>query len=351
MIALNTWGGCFSNATAESLSKLVRGGSHLDAVEAGCKKCQDMGCDGTVGAFSHPDAVGEVTLDAIIMDGTTQDVGSVGCLRNISNAIGVARAIMEHTSETMLVGEKASDFAKMMGFPEESLENANTEAQQRQWVKNKCQPNMYRNLVGVTDHCPPYAPPLPRPDTHTHTRTHKRAPPAPHGPSERPKSDSAAAQPEEDLDTSYQNHDTIGAIAMDFWGNIAAGASSNGAGHKVPGRVGDAAIVGAGAYADSEVGAAVATGDGDIMMRFLPAFAAVNLMAQGVPPTQACEGALAPIISKYPLFTGALLCFHNTGTFGAAAYRWNFVFSYQDETMAAPVAVKVIPMHPSDPSI
>eukprot|EP00961_Rhodomonas_salina_P183271 2473878-Rhodomonas_salina.1 len=65
--------------------------------------------------------------------------------------------------------------------------------------KIPCAATRYRNLVGVTDHCPPYAPPLPRPDTHTHTRTHKRAPPAPHGPSERPKSDSAAAQPEEDL--------------------------------------------------------------------------------------------------------------------------------------------------------
>lgn len=69
---------------------------------------------------------------------------------------------------------------------------------------------------------------------------------------------------------SSKNHDTIGMIVIDINGNIAAGTSTNGANHKIPGRVGDSPIPGAGAYADSEVGAAVATGDGDVMMRFLP---------------------------------------------------------------------------------
>lgn len=66
------------------------------------------------------------------------------------------------------------------------------------------------------------------------------------------------------------NHDTIAMIAIDIQGKIAAGTSTNGLRHKIPGRVGDSPIPGAGAYADQEVGAAAATGDGDIMMRFLP---------------------------------------------------------------------------------
>lgn len=67
-----------------------------------------------------------------------------------------------------------------------------------------------------------------------------------------------------------ENHDTIGVIAMDTNGHIAAGTSTNGAKYKIPGRIGDSPIAGAGAYADSKVGAAAATGAGDIMMRFLP---------------------------------------------------------------------------------
>lgn len=68
------------------------------------------------------------------------------------------------------------------------------------------------------------------------------------------------------------NHDTIGMIAIDTKGHIAAGTSTNGLKNKIPGRVGDSPIVGAGAYADQEVGAAAATGDGDVMMRFLPRY-------------------------------------------------------------------------------
>ena len=67
-----------------------------------------------------------------------------------------------------------------------------------------------------------------------------------------------------------ENHDTIGVVAIDSNGHIAAGASTNGAKNKIPGRIGDSPIAGAGAYADQKVGAAAGTGDGDIMMRFLP---------------------------------------------------------------------------------
>lgn len=67
-----------------------------------------------------------------------------------------------------------------------------------------------------------------------------------------------------------ENHDTIGVIAIDLNGHIAAGTSTNGARNKIPGRIGDSPIAGAGAYADQNVGAAAATGEGDIMMRFLP---------------------------------------------------------------------------------
>lgn len=72
------------------------------------------------------------------------------------------------------------------------------------------------------------------------------------------------------MNANEDNHDTIGMIAIDIRGHIASGTSTNGAKNKIPGRVGDSPVIGAGSYADQEVGAASATGDGDIMMRFLP---------------------------------------------------------------------------------
>ena len=84
-------------------------------------------------------------------------------------------------------------------------------------------------------------------------------------------------------------HDTIGMVTLDQNGSIACGTSTNGAAFKIPGRVGDSPVMGAGAYCESGVGGATQTGDGDQMMRFLPSFAAVNFMRAGLSPTEACE--------------------------------------------------------------
>lgn len=116
------------------------------------------------------------------------------------------------------------------------------------------------------------------------------------------------------------NHDTIGMIAIDKAGKIAAGTSSNGATHKIPGRIGDAPIVGAGAYADGEIGAAVATGDGDIMMRFLPTFYAVEEMKRGTSPTLAADMAIRRILKFYPEFMGAVIAVTINGEYGAACH-------------------------------
>jgi isoaspartyl peptidase/L-asparaginase-like protein (Ntn-hydrolase superfamily) len=102
-------------------------------------------------------------------------------------------------------------------------------------------------------------------------------------------------------------------IVIDKAGNIAAGTSTNGARHKIPGRVGDSPIVGAGGYADNEVGAAVATGDGDILMRFLPSFLSVEQMRHNMKPQEAGEFALKRIAKHYPTFMGAVVVVDKTG--------------------------------------
>ncbi|KAK0158076.1 hypothetical protein PV327_011159, partial [Microctonus hyperodae] len=114
------------------------------------------------------------------------------------------------------------------------------------------------------------------------------------------------------------NHDTIGVVVLDSRGHIAAGTSTNGAKFKIPGRIGDSPIPGAGAYADQEIGAAAATGDGDIMMRFLPSFLAVEEMRRGSTPEEAAKVAIRRIVKHYPTFVGGIIALDKNGNYGAA---------------------------------
>ncbi|XP_068182211.1 N(4)-(beta-N-acetylglucosaminyl)-L-asparaginase isoform X2 [Antennarius striatus] len=238
-VVINTWP--FKNAAAVAWDTLQSGGSVLDAVEKGCALCEVEQCGGSVGYGGSPDETGETTLDAMIMNGDTMEVGAVANLRRIKNAIGVARAVMERTEQTMLVGESATMFAENMGFIAEDLTTTKSMNIFSQWLKGNCQPNYRKNVVpDSSKSCGPYKP----------SATLKQSNRTQH------------ANP--------NSHDTIGIIALDQDGHVAAGTSTNGLTHKVPGRVGDSPIIGAGAYADSSAGAAAATGDGDVMMRFLP---------------------------------------------------------------------------------
>ncbi|KAM8848741.1 N(4)-(beta-N-acetylglucosaminyl)-L-asparaginase isoform 2-T2 [Synchiropus picturatus] len=289
-LVVNTWP--FRDATAAAWSTFKSGGSVLDAVEKGCARCETDQCDGSVGYGGSPDEFGETTLDAMIMDGDTMEVGAVADLRRIKNAIGVARAVMEHTDHTLLVGESATLFAESMGFIAEDLTTNKSLNIFEQWLKGNCQPNYHKKVVpDPSKSCGPYKP----------VATVQQ--------SERPRH------------ANIDSHDTIGMIAIDAYGHVAAGTSTNGLTHKVPGRVGDSPVVGAGAYADSSVGAAAATGDGDLMMRFLPSFLAVELMRAGADPSAACKTAISRIKRHHSEFFGAIICANTTGHYGAACNK------------------------------
>ena len=88
----------------------MKSGSAIDAVEQGCSRCEVDQCDGTVGYGGSPDESGETTLDAMIMDGVSYDVGAVSDLRRVKEAISVARAVMTYTKHTMLTGESATRY-------------------------------------------------------------------------------------------------------------------------------------------------------------------------------------------------------------------------------------------------
>nr|XP_023670519.1 N(4)-(beta-N-acetylglucosaminyl)-L-asparaginase isoform X1 [Paramormyrops kingsleyae] len=289
-LVINTWS--FKDATTTAWKTLNSGGSILDALERGCAQCQSEQCDGSVGYGGSPDEKGETTLDAMIMNGDTMEVGAVGDLRRIKDAIGVARAVMERTKHTLLVGESASIFAENMGFAAEDLTTNKSLDMFTKWLNGNCQPNYRQNVSpDPLTSCGPYKP-------------------------------SAVLQQRRSVQhIDIHAHDTIGMIVINQTGNVAAGTSTNGAKHKVPGRVGDSPIAGAGAYADSAVGGAAATGDGDVMMRFLPSYLAVELMRTGTDPTTACQTAIKRIKQHFPHFFGAVICANTTGGYGAACNK------------------------------
>ena len=118
-------------------------------------------------------------------------------------------------------------------------------------------------------------------------------------------------------------------------GSVSAGTSTNGKVFKIAGRVGDSPIAGAGAYADSERGGAAATGDGDIMMRFLPTFHAVLLMGLGMTPQEACEEVLHPIVRHYPDAMASVICANPAGEFGGATVNAPFPYRVSNVEGAA----------------
>ena len=137
-------------------------------------------------------------------------------------------------------------------------------------------------------------------------------------------------------------HDTIGMVALDENGNIACGTSTNGAAYKIPGRVGDSPIMGAGAYCENGVGGAAGTGDGDQMMRLLPSFAAVGYMRAGMGPTEACTKAVEPIAKYYPNASGALICMDHLGNFGGAKLTYtSFSFSARNSSMSGVESITI----------
>ncbi|KAL1773243.1 N(4)-(beta-N-acetylglucosaminyl)-L-asparaginase isoform X1 [Sigmodon hispidus] len=290
-LVINTWS--FKNATQAAWQILANGGSALDAVQNGCAMCETEQCDGTVGYGGSPDELGETTLDAMIMDGTAMDVGAVGDLRRIKNAIGVARKVLEHTTHSILVGDSATKFAESMGFTSENLSTNASQALHSSWLSRNCQPNYWRKVVpDPTKRCGPYTP-----------------------------SDILEQNSPTNKEVNVHGHDTIGMVVIHKTGQTAAGTSTNGLKFKIPGRVGDSPIPGAGAYADDVAGAAAATGDGDILLRFLPSYQAVEYMRRGVDPALACQKVISRIQKRYPKFLGAVICANVTGSYGAACNK------------------------------
>ncbi|XP_055631263.1 N(4)-(Beta-N-acetylglucosaminyl)-L-asparaginase-like [Toxorhynchites rutilus septentrionalis] len=327
-LVVNTWG--FQNATLKAYHSLIFDKlSAIDALIEGCSVCEREQCDGTVGYGGSPDENGETTLDAMVMDGNTMNVGAVAAMRNIKHAIAVARHVLENTKHTLLVGSRATEFAVMMGFHRESLQTKRSREMWEEWKNNHCQPNFWTNVIpSPSMSCGPYEP------ISANSLDSKFW--------SSPTNNVDEQQKQSRVQIDRYNHDTIGMIVLDSEGRLAAGTSTNGARNKIPGRVGDSPIPGSGAYADASVGAAAATGDGDVMMRFLPSFLAVELLRQGVAPSESGKAALARIVKHYPSFQGGIVVATKDGQYGAACHGLiEFPYSVV-ESVDAKVVVKTV---------
>src|SRR5262245_27768987 len=239
-------------AVERAMAILKAGGTTLDAVVEGVTLVEDDPEDTSVGYGGLPNADGEVELDASVMHGPTGGAGAVGALKNIRNPAKVARLVMERTNRVFLVGEGALRFAVAHGFPKENLL---TEKARREWLKWKEELNDQDDWV---------------------------APPK-----------------QEQTKEKERSHGTINCLALDSRGDISGVTSTSGLSFKMPGRVGDSPIIGAGLYVDNNVGAAGSTGNGEANIKVVGAHTVVELMRQGASPEQACLQTLSRVVDLY----------------------------------------------------
>lgn len=278
-LVVSTWRhGLAANEAAWKI--LSKGGRAIDAVEVGVRESESDPKVSSVGRGGLPDASGQVTLDACIMD-ENGDCGSVAYLKGIENPISVARLVMEKTPHVMMVGEGAKQFALANGFKEKALL---TPQSIKQWEKWKAE----------------------HPDAVKHR------------------------------EVNIENHDTIGMVSIDAKGNLSGACTTSGLAWKLPGRVGDSPIIGAGLYVDNEVGAASATGVGEAVIRAVGSFLVVELMRQGNSPQDACRLATERVIAKNPdwkEFQVGFIAIDKLGRSGGYCIQPGFDYAVYDKQM------------------
>jgi N4-(beta-N-acetylglucosaminyl)-L-asparaginase len=250
---------------------LVNGADPLDAIVAGVNIVELDPNDQSVGLGGLPNEEGVVQLDASCMHGPTKRAGAVGCLENIATPSLVAKAVMDYTDHVFLVGEGARKFAVEMGFKEQNLL---TEQSRQDWLRWKSRLNPNDAWLD--------APPRDRP-----------APPRPKDRDE----ETGHLHVWYDAQGVPHTYGTINMNAVDAKGDIASVTTTSGLSWKIPGRVGDSPIIGAGQYCDNDVGAAGSTGRGEAAIKVCGSFLAVEFMRQGMSPEQALMKVIERVIA------------------------------------------------------
>ena len=274
-LVISTWDHG-QQANAASWKTLSQGGDALTAAELGVRVVESDPDVRTVGYGGRPDREGKVTLDACIMDGASGLCGSVAFLQDIENPISVARMVMEKTPHVMLVGSGARQFALENGFEAKDLLTEASRKDYEKWLKT----SKYKPVINI------------------------------------------------------ENHDTIGLLTRDENGNLAGACTTSGAAYKMHGRVGDSPLIAAGLFVDNEVGAATATGLGEVVIRSAGCAMVVEAMRQGMSPQEACE-AIVDRISKKEQSVKDLqvgfIAMNKAGEIGAYALHSGFNYAVKSQ--------------------
>jgi N4-(beta-N-acetylglucosaminyl)-L-asparaginase len=243
-------------AIARSIELIGKGADTLDAAVEAVAIVEEDPNDMTVGYGGIPNEEGVVELDASVMHGPTHRAGSVAALRHIKTPSRVAKLVMERTDHLLLVGEGALKFAKSFGFTEENLL---TENARKIWLH-------WRATRGDKDNW------LPAP--------------------------SKELDPAVRRFFNVREHGTVHVGVLDKAGNLSAVTSTSGLFFKLPGRVGDSPIIGAGLYVDNEVGSCGSTGRGEANLLNCSSFLVVEQMRRGLTPNEACLAVMQRIAEK-----------------------------------------------------
>lgn len=263
---------------ARAMETLKAGGDTLDAVVAGVNLVEEDPEDNSVGYGGLPNEQGVVELDASVMHGPTRRAGAVAGIRNIKYPSRVAKLVMAQSDHIMLVGQGALDFAKAWGFPEENLL---TEKSRLAWVAWK---QGQRDAGGFNN----WAPGIDAPDYQRAAALKAQFPEA---------SDEQIAWA---LDVAaHPITGTINCLALNTKGEMSGTTTTSGLSWKIPGRVGDSPIIGAGLYVDQDIGAAGSTGRGEENIRVAGAHTIVENMRHGMSPKEACLDCLKRIVRNF----------------------------------------------------
>ncbi len=284
-------------AVKKAFDIIQSGKDALDGVIAGVNLLEDDPNDHSVGLGGLPNEDGIVELDACCMHGPTHNAGGVAALRNIRNPSKVARLVMERTDHVLLVGKGALSFARRHGFKEENLL---TDEAREQWL------HWQENLSEEDDWFPPI------------------------------EKENSQSTLEWERDTG-----TINCNALDLNGDLSGVTTTSGLSYKIPGRVGDSPIIGAGLYVDNEVGACGSTGRGEENLKNLSSFMVVEYMRMDKSPEEACLLVCQRIVDHAkarflkdkngkPNFNVKFYAINKKGEYGSAAIKGPYTFCVCD---------------------
>jgi N4-(beta-N-acetylglucosaminyl)-L-asparaginase len=261
-------------ACAKAMEVIKAGGDPLDAVIAGVNIVELDPNDTSVGYGGLPNEEGEVELDACVMHGPTRRAGSVGAIRGIKTPSKIAKLVMDHSTHVMLVGEGATKFALAHGYRREDLLTEKSRTAWLVWKESLRAPEGFNNWTSFDQNLRADAePPLRR------------------------LRESFPNTDDETLKWAWHmavhpTYGTINCLGLNEKGEISGVTTTSGLAWKIPGRVGDSPIIGAGLYVDPDVGGAGATGVGELNIRVVGAHTIVEAMRRGLSPQEAVLEAL-----------------------------------------------------------